>query len=84
MIVLTAAQIAGVVVTGLVGFAGLVGMLWKLTAAVVRHVDATRANTSALATLGTTLTTHITRSDARASAHERRIRHLERLNNVST
>ena len=75
---------SGALVT-LAGFAlAFLGMLWRLVAAIVRHIDATKANTTALAALGTTLTTHITRSDARATAHETRIRHLERLNHVRT
>lgn len=70
MIVLTAAQIAGIIAGGMVSLLTLLGLLWRIMTAIVRHIEATHANTQAISTLGAALTEHVTKTSDRLTAVE--------------
>lgn len=68
--ILTGAEVAGGVAGALVALLSLVGMLWRLMSAVVRHVEATKANTAAIGQLADAMTEHITTTNGRLTVVE--------------
>lgn len=70
MIVLTATQTAGIVAGSLVALLTLLGLLWRIMVAIVRHIEATHANTQAISTLGTALSEHVTKTADRLTEVE--------------
>jgi hypothetical protein len=70
VIVLSAAQVAGGVAGAVVSLVTLLGLLWRIMTAIVRHIEATHANTHAISTLGAALSEHVTKTSDRLTAVE--------------
>ena len=70
MIVLSAAQVAGGLAGAAVSLVTLLGLLWRIMTAIVRHIEATHANTKAISTLGDALAEHVTKTSDRLTAVE--------------